>query len=365
LLVAVLIAVACAARVTKWHQLEGYSYDKYLEEYNKVYDAKETEYRRRIFEERLERIKAHNNDITKTWKEGVNHMTDWTEQEFSMLLGVKKGALYASKENKKSARNYQPIPQDKLVNIPTNVDWRTAGIITSVKDQGQCGSCWTFGTAEIIESYWAMKTGHLTDLSEQQILDCTPNPDQCGGTGGCQGGTFELAMTRINQMGGLTTEWMYPYVSYYGTNYECHANTTTPVVQVESYVDIPSNQLEPIINHVGAVGPLAVTVDASSWSSYESGVYNGCNQTNPDLDHAVMLVGYGTDPQLGDYWLVRNSWSPLWGEQGYIRLARESSPSCGTDITPSDGTGCKNGPPTVTVCGTCGILYDTVFPVVK
>jgi len=314
LLVALFVVAALAARNTKWHQLEGYTYDKYLKEYNKMYDSVETEYRRSIFAERLQKIKAHNKDETKTWKEGVNHMTDWTEEEFSKLLGVKKGLLYASKESKKSSRIYHPKPQDPLVKLPASVDWRTAGIITAVKDQGQCGSCWTFGTAETVESYWALQTGLLTDLSEQQILDCTPNPDQCGGTGGCGGGTFELAMTRINQMGGLTTEWMYPYTSYYGTNFQCHANTTNPVVQLDNYVDLPSNHLEPILNHVGAVGPLAVTVDASSWSSYETGVYNGCNQTNPDLDHAVQLVGYGTDSQYGDYWIVRNSWSPLWGE---------------------------------------------------
>jgi len=77
-----------------------------------------------------------------------------------------------------------------------------------------------------------------------------------------------------------------------------------------------------------------------------------------------MLVGYGTDPQLGDYWLIRNSWSPQWGEEGYIRLQRENPFTCGTDLNPSVGEGCTNGPPTITVCGNCGILYDALYPVV-
>jgi len=141
-------------------------------------------------------------------------------------------------------------------------------------------------------------------------------------------------------------------------------NLTDPVAVVSDYVVLPSNQLQPVLNGIGTLGPMAISVDASTWSSYESGVYDGCNQTNPDLDHEVQLVGYGTDATLGDYWLVRNSWSPAWGESGYIRLRRTATPRCGLDITPSDGDGCKGGPPSVTVCGTCGILYDVVYPVI-
>lgn len=119
----------------------------------------------------------------------------------------------------------------------------------------------------------------------------------------------------------------------------------------------------------------AISVDAGAWSKYETGVFNGCNQTNPDLDHAVQLVGVGSDPELGDYWLVRNSWNPTWGEDGYIRIMRTSNSmisieseyvvECGTDLTPRDGDGCNAGPNSVKVCGTCGILYDANFPVIS
>jgi len=255
--------------------------------------------------------------------------------------------------------------------LPDSFDWRTKNIVSAVKDQGECGSCWTFASTESIESAYALKNGAglITDLSEQQVLDCTPNPDQCGGTGGCQGGTAELVYANMMKMGGITTEWYYPYISYYGSNYQCHYNSsvTIPYAQLSNYTKLPSNQYDPLINALVQNGPIAITVMASTWSDYESGVYAGCPKTNIDLDHAVLLVGYGTDSSSGvDYWLIRNSWSPKWGEDGYIKLRRDSGTniSCGIDYNPQDGTGCKNGPPQVTACGMCGILYDSSFPII-
>lgn len=111
-------------------------------------------------------------------------------------------------------------------------------------------------------------------------------------------------------------------------------------------------------------GPIAVSVDASTWHAYSSGVYDGCDTSSPDINHAVQLVGYGTDPQFGDYWTIRNSWSPTWGEGGFIRIKRTGSGElCGVDRTPEHGSGCDGGPTEVTVCGMCGILYDNTFPV--
>jgi len=199
-------------------------------------------------------------------------------------------------------------------------------------------------------------------------LDCTPNPDQCGGTGGCGGGTAELAFARIMQLGGLATEWTYPYASYSGSNQKCRFDPsfTPPFANISAYYTLPQNKYLPLLDHVANTGPMAISVDASAWSAYETGVFDGCNQTNPDIDHAVALEGYGTDPNFGPYWLVRNSWSSKWGEKGYIKLKRTSNEEgrCGMDITPRDGDGCKDGPPQVKVCGTCGILYDNCYPVV-
>jgi len=352
---------------TPWFDLHTYSFDSYAKEFSKDYSNDDPILRKQIFDSKLEDIKKHNADPTKTWKKGVNRFTDRTETEFRRLLGTKKGLLYQHKSSDKEsvavASSHHVKYDPKAAAIPEQMDWREKGVITSVKDQGECGSCWTFATTETTESYWALATGKLHVLSEQQILDCTPNPQQCGGTGGCGGGTAELAWAKIIEMGGLETEWTYPYQSYFGASFQCHYSKATPVAHISKFVNLPSNEQDPMLNYVGTTGPLAISVDASAWDSYESGVFDGCNQTNPDINHAVQLVGYGTDATLGDYWLVRNSWSPSWGEVGYIRLKRSTSFTCGIDLTPGDGDGCTGGPPTVKVCGTCGILYDGVYPV--
>jgi len=351
-----------AAKKTQWFDLSSYSFENYVEEYGKTYGStEERSLRRSIFEAKLGEIKRHNEDKTKTWKAGINHMSDWTRDELKKLSGYKRSSPVAATNNK------EILAKKNVSALPMHVDWRDRGVVSPVKDQGMCGSCWTFGTTESIESFFALKHGELMDFSEQQILDCTPNPNQCGGTGGCGGGTAELAMARIINMGGLTSEWMYSYNSYSGKNFQCHFSDSSikPIAKLSSYVTLPSNQYSPVMSAVAYNGPLIISVDASAWFEYESGVFDGCNQTNPDIDHAVQLVGYGTDPELGNYYLVRNSWSALWGEKGYIRLRRTGSEStrCGTDLSPSDGTGCKDGPPTVKVCGTCGILYDVSYPI--
>jgi len=355
--------IALAVAKPLWHQLDKYDFDAYVKDFGKSYARGEYLARKRIFDSRLVSIKAHNADTSKTWKEGVNHMSDWYPAELKNLFGLKKSLLYSSKAN--HTETYPPNAINPSA-LPKHVDWREKGVISAVKDQGQCGSCWTFGTAETIESHWALKHKQLTDLSEQQILDCTPNPNHCGGTGGCSGGTPELAYAMIINQGGLSTEWMYPYISYFGSNYNCHfdSGVTIPLAKLTGYHVLPSNKLTPVLQTLATTGPLAVNVDASAWAFYETGVFDGCNQTNPDIDHVVQLVGYGTDPTYGDYWLVRNSWSPTWGEDGYIRLRRTATPRCGVDLNPQDGTGCNGGPSQVTVCGTCAILYAVSYPAI-
>jgi len=358
--VVLLLFCVSNCRKTTWKDLDNYTFKDYVVEYNKVYSsAGEAEFRQSIFEQKLRIIKEHNKDTSKTWKKGVNHLTDRTETEFKQLLGVKKSLI----RHGSSAPRIKPSTFTSSPSVPSSRDWRQSNIISSVKDQGMCGSCWSFATAETVESYWAQKTGQLSVLSEQQILDCTPNPKHCGGTGGCGGATAELGFASIVSVGGLSSEWTYPYVSYQGNNEQCHFDgDTPPIAVITGYEKLPPNEYLPLLNHVGNIGPLAISVDASSWGEYESGVYDGCNQTNPDIDHAVQLVGYNTTAGGVDYWIVRNSWSPAWGENGYINLRRYSDKlRCGIDLHPQDGTGCDNGPKTVVVCGTCGILYDNFY----
>jgi len=362
-----LLVVALTTALPKWHQLQGYSFEQYVVDHGKAYEGQEFEIRKALFEKRMQEVQTHNSNPNLTWKQGINHMSDWTAEEYNSIKGYDK--VTAHKLRSKRAQ-VLGTPSSNIA-LPLAVDWRSRGVVSSVKDQGRCGSCWTFAAAQTLESHYALAHGYLGELSMQHILDCTPNPDKCGGTGGCDGGTVELAYQTLmdNGVGGLATEWTYPYRSYYAANFTCGFNKSrTPVAaEVASYVTLPTNTYKPLLAAVATKGPIAISVDASSWKAYESGVFNGCNQTNPDIDHAVQLVGYGTDPKLGDYWLVRNSWGPKWGEAGYIRLKRSAGEEklCGTDLTPRDGDGCQDGPPQQTVCGTCGILFDSAYPVVK
>merc|ERR1712154_690352 len=140
---------------------------------------------------------------------------------------------------------------------------------------------------------------------------------------------------------------------------------TAPVVGITGYNTLAPNDQDAVMAHLAEHGPLAVAVYASGWGGYGGGVYTGCSfDHNIALNHAVQLVGYGTDEAEGDYWIVRNSWGPNWGEGGYIRLQRQATAQCGTDSTPMDGTACVGGPGNDEqhVCGQCGVLFDVSYP---
>jgi cathepsin L len=172
-------------------------------------------------------------------------------------------------------------------------------------------------------------------------VSCVENPYVCGGSGGCAGAVPEIAFNYV-QLYGLTSESAYPYSSGKGVTGTCSFDgTKTPAeVSVDGYVKLPSNDYNSLLYASATYGPIAISVDASNWHLYESGIFNGCSYTeNIDVNHAVVLVGYGTDAT-GGYWLVRNSWGPTYGEDGYIRIARESTVTCGTDSTPQDGNAC-------------------------
>jgi cathepsin L len=247
----------------------------------------------------------------------------------------------------------------RLSELPDSVNWVEQGAVTAPKNQGACGSCWTFAGVESIESALFLSTGKLVTLSEQEFVSCTPNPDQCGGSGGCQGATpdilFEYAMSK-----GFVLEDDYPYVSGNGTEPSCALKAKEPLGSIRGYTDVPENDYEGLLEAIN-ITPVTISVDATSWHAYHSGVMDW-SDCGPVINHAVLLVGYGTDEKTGlDYWLVRNSWGPTWGESGYIRLSR--STKCAVDPDPGAGTGCAGFNETVKVCGTCGVLYANSYPV--
>lgn len=367
-----IVLLACVASLhaaqTTGNQLDNYTFETYIKEYGFPFNSDEMEMRRGLFVKELERVKAHNSR-PQSWIEGLN--------KFSIMTTAEKSAFHGRSKNAKAAtkpKYAKSLPADfklKAVSeLPSSVDWRdTANVVSAVKDQGQCGSCWAFAATATIESHAALASGLLFDLSPQQIAMCAPNPDSCGGTGGCEGSTAELAFEYLSGSKGQFEEFQYPYISYFGVDQVCNTDTvskrTSPKAMIDGYVQLPANNYTALMNAVATVGPIAISVDASAWSAYRGGVFNGCNQAQPDIDHAVVLVGYGVDAASGSkYWLVRNSWSASWGEAGYIKLFREDegATSCGQDTTPQDGTACAGDNEPQTVCGTCGILFDSSYP---
>lgn len=346
-----------------------YSFEQFLAENHLNYgsaDSKEYKMREEIFRGELARVVAHNSK-NRGWTEGMNRFSVLTKAEKQAYFGRSKGAHSVHK--KLSNEFQQPLPKDlkmkPVSELPSEVDWRKQGVVSAVKDQGHCGSCWAFASTATIESHVAISSGLLYDLSVQQMAMCAPNPDQCGGIGGCQGSTAELAFTYLSGSKGMFQEFQYGYASYTGVDYNCTlpTNGNGAVASINGYTLLPNNDYEATMNAIATVGPLAINVDASTWHAYKGGIFNGCNQENPDVNHVVVLVGYGEENGQ-KYWLVRNSWNAGWGEYGYIRLARYDNDEerCGQDTTPQDGVACAGQDDPVKVCGTCGAIYDVSYP---
>jgi len=339
-------------------------------DFGRGYEIGTPEYalREGVFQERLASILAHNADPAKGWKRGVNKFADMTHEEFksSGSLGYNKLLARHLAAQEDAFTEAEPeLTGEPFSSLPHEFDWRSKGVVSDVKDQGHCGSCWAFGTTATVESHAAIATGTLETLSTQQLVSCAPNPLHCGGVGGCEGSIPEVAYNYI-QLYGMTSEWMYSYSSYHGETGQCSFNgtTTASVVTIDGYRKIPSNSYHDVMAALVRKGPLAINVQANTWSDYESGIFAGCSDmSNVDLDHVVQLVGYGWDgPEDAAYWLVRNSWDATWGENGYIRLRRTEHNECGVDVSPLDGTGCSGGPATQHVCGECGMLFDVSYP---
>lgn len=343
--------------------LESVSFEQYVKDFKHNWSGEEYALRKNIFEEELKNVLSHN-AAGLTWKKTLNKYSAWTQEEKKAHFGRNKAVDRAHKP-------MNALPMDlelkDVSELPTDVDWRnTANTVTAVKDQGHCGSCWAFAATAVLESHVALSTGLLYDFSPQQIAMCAPNPQSCGGTGGCEGATAEIAFDYVASAGGALEEYQLGYTAYGGADSACGFDTATmtPVASITGFTQLAENNYTALMNAIAQVGPIAVSVDASNWHAYDKGIFDGCDQKTPDINHAVTLVGYGEENGQ-KYWTIRNSWSPSWGELGYIRLARDDADEekCGMDVTPHDGTACEGEDAPVKVCGTCGVLYDSAYPV--
>ncbi|XVF27505.1 hypothetical protein REPUB_Repub14bG0113200 [Reevesia pubescens] len=329
LVLSILISHALCRPLNEEHMLK--RHEEWMAHHSRVYiDAAEKEKRYGIFKENVERIEAFNNGVEKGYKLGVNKFADLTNDEFrSLHTGFKRQSFELISNPKPSTVRY-----GNVTSVPTVVDWRKKGAVTSVKDQGTCGCCWAFSAVAAIEGITQIKKGKLISLSEQQLVDCDIN----GKDEGCEGGLMDTAFEFIKSNHGLTTEANYPYQ---GTDGTCKKKKeATPAATISGYEDVPANNEKALLQAV-ANQPVSVAIEGSGWAFqfYESGVFSG--ECDAYLDHAVTAVGYGTSSAGTKYWLVKNSWGTGWGEKGYMMLKR--------DVTAKEGL--------------CGVAMKASYPI--
>lgn len=373
------------------------SFDDFLIQFRRSYtNPLEYNHRKQIYERNLRYIESHNRKNHKKYRLAVNEFADRIIPD-EVHRGYDK---YASTHYDGTASQRRRLedatkqlehamggPMDPVEELPPFVDWRQHfSVTTPVKSQGMCGSCWAFASVTALESHIALQTSVLYELSPQEFVSCASNEKQCGGQGGCSGATAEIAYELVKER-GIVSEWEFGYQDSHGAPVNCTVSKHTKetddgkkyysgaVAGITGYVTLPSNNYTVLMNTVAKLGPVAVSVACEPWIFYQRGVFDAPLSTgkNTDLDHLVVLEGYGTDQDTGEhYWLVRNSWGPKWGENGYIRLLRHSAETtpCGMDETPQDGTACTLDPdgneivpePQM-ICGTSGILFDSAIPI--
>nr|AHW80377.1 cathepsin L protease [Cerebratulus lacteus] len=283
----------------------------------KTYEVEEELVRKAIFHNNLRIIQKHNVEADlgqHTYWMGVNEYSDWTSTEFRNYMNGYK------RSNVTSGSTFMPA---SYIKVPASVDWRPKGYVTPVKNQGQCGSCWAFSATGSLEGQHFKKTGNLVSLSEQNLVDCSKSY----GNMGCEGGLMDSAFKYIKANHGIDTEKCYPYKH---VDERCHFKKSCIGATVTGYVDVKQMDENALLQASATIGPISVAIDAGhqSFQMYSHGVYNEprCSQTQ--LDHGVLVVGYGTESGQ-DYWLVKNSWGATWGQNGYIMMSRNKNNQCG------------------------------------
>ena len=313
---ALLLTTHVSAHVTSNWDL----FQRFIQDFTRRYDSIDELYMRfKHFENNLHFIQEfHREERNMTL--GITPYADMSHEEWRDSMG------FHAFPSRYSCQTYEGSYDGEL---PSSVDWRKNNAVTPVKNQEQCGSCWAFSTTGAVEGAWAISTGNLVSLSEQQLVDCSTSY----GNHGCNGGLMDYGFKYIMD-NGICTESEYPYKAVGGS---CQT-TCEASVEISSCRDVASkNQAE--LQKAVAQTPVSVAIEADTrvFQLYTGGVITG-SSCGTNLDHGVLVVGYGSQDNV-DYWLVKNSWGSSWGENGYVKIERSSSVNdvgvCGIATTPS------------------------------
>jgi len=370
---------------------------------NYVPGSEEFYQRRVIFEDAVRQVEVQNSRAGSLWTAAVNKFADHTAEELAALRGYSRHARPEAMGGAAAAGGGLQFlgKASRAVDLgalPQDFTWRSKlQAMSQVLNQKSCGSCWAHSSSTVLRAHSELYQEDRF-CSVEQILSCTPNPQHCGGDGGCKGATAELGMGYVVRKGCVSnSDWSYKSATESKRCLQVEASFAQTVagsgspstarasgsflggasdsalglsMGLKGYTKLPENQLAPLMVALVERGPVAVSVYATAhWSLYHSGIMDGCPR-DAIINHAVTLVGFGVGrdgaEQGQHYWQIQNSWGPDWGEGGFVRLARKSNEEeaayCGTDRKPEQGSGCTGGPPEVRVCGACGILFDTVVP---
>lgn len=357
-------------------------FDVYIKEYGREYENASPEYvkRRALFQRRFNNVQAHNAKAGRRWEAIAGIFADRTDAERAAVRGWRRSGDSttqggAMRPGFAAGASLLALEAEPKVPVPKAVDYRFLQTASKVLDQGMCGSCWAATTATVLEAHYELHHGVPRSMSVQEILSCTPNPHECGGQGGCQGATVELGMQWALK-NSVSEEDQVPYEAQ---DTDCARKSPDEEINLDVRLDkmqnkgleiglvgwqtvMPKNKAEPLMRAVIDWGPAAISVAGDAWHEYGGGIFDGCPK-DVIVDHAVTLYGFGEEDQ-SKYWLIRNTWGPDWGENGYIRVLRhdDGESYCGTDTDNQQGVGCKNDPETVEVCGMCGMFSDSVVP---
>jgi cathepsin L len=373
-------------------------YASYAKKHGRVAarDSSEFEERRALFAQRVALVESHNRRPDARWTAGLNHLSDRTEAELAQLIGGYRGLAARGRGQAAPSMVQRLAAEDTL---PQEHNWTALSSLSHARQQDMCGSCWAMSAVVMLDAHAEIYKTHQGRFSPQELVNCVPNPNHCGGPGGCGGATIELAMDWAMK-NGLATESEIPYLGAIDHCKRSVGQGTTSLLEhlwqlgsveedlstpglrtlkaggfldhlstgrvgfgMRAWERLPENRYEPLVRALVERGPVGVHVSAEGgWNIYQRGVFDSCTR-DAVINHAVLLVGIGTEKD-SKYWLIQNSWGDGWGEQGRIRLLRHDNEDahCGIDNLPLEGTACNDGPTEVKVCGMCGILYDTVVP---